>query len=170
VEAARAGEAGAGFAVVAEEVRNLAMRAGEAAKNTASLIEGTVQKIGVGAQLVERTNSSFHELKTSANKINELVGEIAAASQEQAQGIGQVSKAMNDMDKVTQSNAAGAEESASAAEELSAQAGQLHGYVLALRDMVGGAERAQGAPSQGHIPAGGRNKPKSLPYHHGSAD
>ena len=93
VEAARAGEAGAGFAVVADEVRNLAMRAAEAAKNTAVLIEGTVRKIKEGSEVVQKTNTEFSEVQISATKMGELIAEISAASGEQAQGIGQISKA-----------------------------------------------------------------------------
>ncbi|MCP3952658.1 MAG: methyl-accepting chemotaxis protein, partial [Desulfobacterales bacterium] len=118
VEAARAGEAGAGFAVVADEVRNLAMRAADAAKNTAELIEGTVKKVADGTDLVSRTSEAFSQVADSAGKVGELVGEIAAASNEQAQGIGQVNTAVTEMDKVTQQNAANAEESASASEEM----------------------------------------------------
>ncbi|HVO68389.1 MAG TPA: methyl-accepting chemotaxis protein, partial [Syntrophales bacterium] len=114
VEAARAGEAGAGFAVVAEEVRNLAMRAADAAKNTSGLIEGTVKKVKDGSNIVAKTNEAFVEVAVSTSKVGELVGEIAAASQEQAQGIDQINKAVMEMDKVTQQTAANAEESASA--------------------------------------------------------
>ncbi|MBN2255135.1 MAG: Cache 3/Cache 2 fusion domain-containing protein [Deltaproteobacteria bacterium] len=138
VEAARAGEAGAGFAVVADEVRNLAMRAADAAKNTADLIEGTVKKIKEGSDLVAKTNEAFGEVTTSAAKVGELVGEIAAASAEQAQGIDQVNKAITEMDKVTQQNAANAEESASASEEMNAQAAQLKDVAAELMETIGG--------------------------------
>ncbi|MBU0996344.1 MAG: MCP four helix bundle domain-containing protein [Proteobacteria bacterium] len=138
VEAARAGEAGAGFAVVADEVRNLAMRAADAAKNTANLIEGTVKKINDGSNLVTSTNDAFTEVAESARKVGALVGEIAAASKEQAQGIEQVNKAVVDMDKVTQQNAANAEESASASEEMNAQASQMMGYVNEMLALIGG--------------------------------
>ncbi|MBI5593625.1 MAG: MCP four helix bundle domain-containing protein [Deltaproteobacteria bacterium] len=138
VEAARAGEAGAGFAVVADEVRNLAMRAAEAAKNTAALIEGTVKKVADGTVLVKTTNDAFKEVAGSAAKVGELVGEIAAASTEQAQGIEQVNVAVTEMDKVTQQNAATAEESASASEELNAQAEEMKAFVGELAAMVGG--------------------------------
>ena len=133
VEAARAGEAGAGFAVVAEEVRNLAMRSAEAAKNTAVLIEGTVKKVGNGAEIVAKTNEAFTEVATSSSKVGELVGEIAAASNEQREGIDQVNKAVAEMDKVTQQNAANAEESASASEELTAQAQELQSMIAEFK-------------------------------------
>jgi methyl-accepting chemotaxis protein len=143
VEAARAGEAGAGFAVVADEVRNLAMRAAEAAKNTAALIEGTVKKVKEGNQLVERTNDDFHEVSVSVTKSGELVGEIAAASQEQAQGIGQVNTSVAEMDKVVQQNAANAEESAAASEEMNAQAEQMKEYVGDLVKLVGATDGSE---------------------------
>ncbi len=139
VEAARAGEAGAGFAVVADEVRNLAMRAADAAKNTADLIEGTVKKVKDGGDLVATTNEAFTEVATSSTKVGDLVAEIAAASNEQAQGIEQVNKVVVEMDKVVQQNAANAEESASASEEMSAQAEQMKGFVGDLVSLVGGS-------------------------------
>jgi methyl-accepting chemotaxis protein len=147
VEAARAGEAGAGFAVVADEVRNLAMRAADAARNTADLIEGTVKKVGDGSELVTKTNDAFSQVAESSKKVGELVGEIAAASNEQADGIEQVNKAVTEMDKVVQQNAANAEESASASEEMSAQAEQMKSSVGDLVAMVGksGKEKEQTA-------------------------
>ena len=138
VEAARAGEAGAGFAVVADEVRNLSMRAADAAKNTANLLEGTVKKISEGSRLVTQTNDDFTSVAKSAGKVGDLVGEIAAASREQAQGIGQVSTAVMEMDKVVQQNAANSEESASGAEQMTAQAEKLKAIVQDLDAMVGG--------------------------------
>ncbi len=161
VEAARAGEAGAGFAVVADEVRNLAMRAADAAKNTSGLIEGTVKKIKEGTGLVDDTGEAFAAVAQSASKVAELVGEIAAASSEQAQGIDQVNTAVSSMDKVTQQNAAHAEESASAAEELSAQAEQMKANVAEIVAMVAGraakekkASKAKGAPAAARSFAG----------------
>ncbi len=138
VEAARAGEAGAGFAVVAEEVRNLAIRAAEAAKNTAVLIEDTVQKIGDGSGLVNTTNDDFQAVAQSAIKVGELVAEISAASNEQSTGIDQITRAVTEMDKVVQKSAANAEETASAAEEMNAQAEQVRQVAKVLLDVVGG--------------------------------
>ncbi|HZZ43261.1 MAG TPA: methyl-accepting chemotaxis protein [Tepidisphaeraceae bacterium] len=137
VEAARAGEAGKGFAVVAEEVRNLAMRSAEAAKSTSSLIEGSVEAARNGVALSNEVAKQLGEIHQASEKVNALVSEIAAASHEQSTGIGQVNDAVTQMDKVTQSNAAGAEESAAAAEELSAQAEQLQGIVRDLTKLVG---------------------------------
>jgi methyl-accepting chemotaxis protein len=139
VEAARAGEAGAGFAVVADEVRNLALRAAEAAKNTANLIEGTVKKVRDGSTLVSSTNEAFHQVTGSSARVSELVAGISAASNDQAEGIGQITTAVTELDKLTQQNAANAEESASAAEEMSAQAETMLGMVGELVAMVGGA-------------------------------
>jgi len=144
VEAARAGEAGAGFAVVADEVRNLAMRAADAAKNTASLIEGTVKRVKDGSELVAKTNDAFERVAGSTAKAAELVGEIAAASSEQAQGITQINTAVSEMDKVTQQNAANAEESASSAEEMTSQAEQLSAMVEDLVALVGGNRNPKG--------------------------
>jgi methyl-accepting chemotaxis protein len=141
VEAARAGEAGAGFAVVADEVRNLAMRAADAAKSTTDLIEGTVKKVKDGSRLVTQTGDAFTKVAGSANKVGDLVGEIAAASREQAQGIEQVNRAVGEMDKVVQQNAANSEESASGAEEMNAQAEKLKRIVEDLGAMIEGSRR-----------------------------
>ncbi|MCX7823778.1 MAG: methyl-accepting chemotaxis protein [Syntrophobacterales bacterium] len=132
VEAARAGEAGAGFAVVADEVRALAMRAAEAAKNTALLIENTRRRVQEGSNYVHLAEETFRVVETRASKITELIGEIAAASNEQAEGVTQINKAISDMDKVVQRTAASAEEAAAASEELSAQAQQLRANIKDL--------------------------------------
>jgi hypothetical protein len=138
VEAARAGEAGAGFAVVADEVRNLALRAAEAARNTAVLIEKTVKQVHGGSELVAETAGAFAEVDSNATKGSQLVSEIAAASGEQAKGIELLNSAAVHMDTVTQNNAANAEESATASEDLRSQAEQLEATVENLVALVGG--------------------------------
>jgi len=139
VEAARAGEAGAGFAVVAGEVRGLAMRAADAAKNTSTLIEGTVQKVKTGSKLVEETSESFYIASQATGRISTLVTEIASSTGEQARAIDQVNSALSQIDSVTQNNAAAAEESASASEQLSAQSEMMRGTVGRLIALVGGS-------------------------------
>jgi methyl-accepting chemotaxis protein len=146
VEAARAGEAGAGFAVVADEVRNLAMRAADAAKNTSTLIENTIVTVQNSRDLTEKTQDAFKENIVITNKVGQLVDEIAAASSEQAQGIGQIGKAVSEMDKVVQQVAASAEESASASEELNAQAVQMKHYVERLTGIVEGEKQNSQIP------------------------
>jgi methyl-accepting chemotaxis protein len=141
VEAARAGEAGAGFAVVADEVRNLAMRAADAARNTAVIIEDTVKKVTDCSVLVEKANQAFLKVQTGSGKIGELVAEIAAACNEQAQGIEQINRSVTEMDKVVQQNAAEAEESASASNEMNAQAKMMRRFVHDLQIVVSGRTR-----------------------------
>lgn len=110
VEAARAGEAGAGFAVVAEEVRNLALRAADSARNSSTLMENIVAKVRKGENLVTVTCNAFREVTDSSAKVVGLMGEIARATQEQSQGIDQINRAILDMNQTTQENAASAEE------------------------------------------------------------
>jgi methyl-accepting chemotaxis protein len=138
VEAARAGEAGMGFAVVADEVRNLAQRSAQAAKDTAALIEDSILKSGEGSKKLGEVASSIQAITEGAGKVKTLVDEVEASSKEQAQGIDQISKAVAQMDQVTQRTAANAEESASASEELSAQSQALMAVVEQLQAMVGG--------------------------------
>ena len=138
MEAARAGEAGAGFAVVADEVRNLSMRAAEAAKNTSALIEETIKRIKDGSDLVTSTNDTFSQVAESSSKVGQLVAQIASASKEQAQGIEQLNRAVADMDRVTQQNAATAEESFHASNDMSAQASRMKEVVQELVRLVGG--------------------------------
>lgn len=138
VEAARAGEAGAGFAVVAEEVRSLALRAADAAKNTSGLIENIISRIREGSELVGGTHSSFSHVAEDVNKVTCLVGEIVIASSEQALGIEQIAVAVSAMDKVVQQNAAGAEETASGSGEMENEARQMKALVLELVKAVTG--------------------------------
>jgi methyl-accepting chemotaxis protein len=150
VEAARAGEAGKGFAVVADEVRSLAQRAATAAKTTSELIEGTVTRIAEGAGLVKQAEAAFQELSRGAQRVAQLVDEIAAASQEQAHGLDQISKSVSHMDQVVQSTAAGAEEAAATAKELSSQSRNLQATMKQLEALVGG--NSNGAMQTVHQP------------------
>lgn len=143
VEAAGAGEAGMGFAVVAEEVRNLAQRSAQAAKDTSDMIETSILRANKGADIAEKVSHSLVEIREQAKKVNEIMNEITTASQEQAQGIFQINKAVNQMEQVTQSIASGAEESASSSEELSAQAESLMEIVNNLILLVEGENGAK---------------------------
>jgi methyl-accepting chemotaxis protein len=143
VEAARAGEAGMGFAVVAEEVRNLAQRSAQAAKDTAAIIESNIQLSEQGVSVSKNVNESLVEINEQAQKVSELLDEVAAASQEQAQGIAQINKAISQMEQVVQSNASTAEESASASEELSSQSINMKDIVNSLVVLVNGAGAIQ---------------------------
>ncbi|VFR22687.1 Methyl-accepting chemotaxis protein I (serine chemoreceptor protein) [plant metagenome] len=138
VEAARAGEQGKGFAVVAGEVRSLAQRSAQAAKEIKGLIEDSVSKVGAGSQQVERAGATMQEIVQSVKRVTDIMGEISAASQEQSTGIEQVNRAVTQMDEVTQQNAALVEEAAAAAGSLQEQAVKLAEAVAVFRVQGGG--------------------------------
>jgi hemerythrin-like metal-binding protein len=140
VEAARAGEAGMGFAVVADEVRNLAQRSATAAKETADKIEGAIGKTAQGVEISNKVTEALNDIVAKVRQVDELVAEVAGASREQTQGITQINSAVGQMDKVTQGNAASAEECAAAAEELNAQAETMKHSVAELLQLVGGKQ------------------------------
>jgi len=142
VEAARAGEAGMGFAVVADEVRSLAQRCAQAAKDTAALIEESIEKSNGGKTKVDEVAASVKAISEESAKVKMLVDEVNLGSQEQSRGIEQVAKAITQMQQVTHSSAASAEQGASAAEELTAQSSSMKMVVERLAAMVGGAEQA----------------------------
>ncbi|ACY85356.1 methyl-accepting chemotaxis protein [Edwardsiella piscicida] len=133
VEAARAGEQGRGFAVVAGEVRNLAQRSAQAAKEIKGLIDTSVTRVDQGNQLVENVSHAMEEIVTSVNHISDTMQEISSASEEQSRGIAQIALAINEMDKVTQQNAALVEQSAAAAGALEDQADRLNQTVSQFR-------------------------------------
>lgn len=158
VEAARAGHAGAGFAVVADEVRRLALRSAEASRNTQDMVLDIIRKIEAESRLVGETEQKYREVETNVRTVGDLIGQISAASGEQAQGIEQVSKAVTDIDKMTQQNAGNAEESAGASRQLSAQAEQMGTVVHQLVSLVGRKN------ADGRGPAGKpRPEPPGLP-------
>lgn len=145
VEAARAGEAGAGFAVVADEVRNLALRAADAARTTSSLIEKTSQRIQAGAELVGRADGAFASVRQSTQKVGELVGAIASASDDQAQGVNQINCAVNEMNEVIQQNVATTEQSAATSGEMSIQAKKMKAMADDLVMLTDGSGPAKAA-------------------------
>ncbi len=151
VEAARAGEHGKGFAVVADEVRNLAQRCAQAARETTGLIEDSVQRAKEGADVAGEVGEALATIVGDVTKVTDLIDGITNASQEQAQGVDQVNTAVSQMDKVTQQNASAAEESASAAEELSAQATTVKDMVGELSVMIGGTRDKHQANQTQHI-------------------
>ena len=137
VEAARAGEAGLGFAVVAEEVRNLSQRCAQAASDTSHLIQESITRSNDGKSKVDQVAAAFRGVTLEAGRIKTLVGDVNRGSQEQASGVEQVGRAIVQMESVTRNTAASAEESAAAAEELTAQSAAMKGIVNGLIAMVG---------------------------------
>ena len=125
VEAARAGEQGRGFAVVASEVRSLAGRSADAAKEIKNLINASVARVDEGTALVDRAGATMTEVVTSIRRVTDIMGEISAASGEQASGVAQIGEAVTQMDQATQQNAALVEEMAAAATSLRSQAQEL---------------------------------------------
>ncbi|NPU85384.1 MAG: hypothetical protein HPY65_12980 [Syntrophaceae bacterium] len=156
VEAARAGEAGAGFAVVAGEVRNLATRAAEAARNTTGLIDNTITVVKQSNEIMGRTREAFGENMQIAFKVGAVIDEIAAASEEQAAGIQQISRAVSEIEKVTQQAANHAGESASVSGELNAQAEAIKGLMAALSALVSGKNALMERGRPNGVPVAGK--------------
>jgi len=146
VEAARAGEAGKGFAVVATEVRALAQRSGDAARNIRDLIGTSTQQVGAGVALVGQTGEKLGQMATRVDEVTALVNEIAEAAQHQAGKLQQVSEAVAEMDRMTQRNAAMVEQTSAATRSLASEAGQLHGLVKMFRTR----NRAEREKAQDH--------------------
>ncbi|MBL0720458.1 MCP four helix bundle domain-containing protein [Piscinibacter sp. Jin2] len=166
VEAARAGEQGRGFAVVAGEVRNLAQRSAQAAKEIKGLIGDSVDKVESGARLVQDAGSTMEEIVSSVRRVSDIIGEITAASAEQSDGIGQVNQAVNNLDQMTQQNAALVEESSAAAESLREQAQRLQQAIGSFRLEQGAQvqaaqliDRVRSSPRKAPAPASTAAKP-----------
>jgi methyl-accepting chemotaxis protein/methyl-accepting chemotaxis protein-1 (serine sensor receptor) len=158
VEAARAGEAGMGFAVVADEVRNLAQRSAQAARETSTLIEESIRNAAEGRGRVDQVVAAISAIHDESTRIKSLVDEVNQSSLEQARGIEQIGRAIVEMERVTQKTAAGAEQSASAAQELNAHSAALRQLVERL-NAVAGSSSSQPAASLRTVPSGARCAP-----------
>jgi methyl-accepting chemotaxis protein len=166
VEAARAGDAGKGFAVVAEEVRNLAMRSAEAAKNTALLIEEAVRKAEGGVTLNQEVLHNLEEIVSQVHKVSEVMGEIAAASEQQQHGVVQLNTAVEQLNQVTQQTAANSEETASTAQELSSQAAEMRHLVQVFQLSPGAVIHSaapRATPPQAAVPRSPQQPPAVKP-------
>jgi hypothetical protein len=174
VEAARAGEQGRGFAVVASEVRSLAQRSAEAAKEIKALIGTSVAKVEIGSQLVQDAGATMTEIVANVQRVSDIIGEITAAASEQSRGITDVNRSVNELDQMTQQNAALVEESAAAAESLKEQAHKLSGVVAAFRLADNGFDaqpKPTPAPSHSaaqqviqHAASAARSRPAAAAY------
>jgi methyl-accepting chemotaxis protein len=161
VEAARAGEQGRGFAVVAGEVRSLAQRSAQAAKEIKTLITDSVERVDSGAALADDAGKTMTEVVSSVNRVSHIIGEIASATSEQSTGIAQVNQAVADLDKVTQQNASLVEESTAASEQLRELAVEMTQAVSVFR-MAEGKAVALAAPKAA-VKLSARPAPKALP-------
>jgi methyl-accepting chemotaxis protein len=166
VEAARAGEQGRGFAVVAGEVRTLAQRSAQAAKEIKELIGNSVDRVNIGSELVNQAGTTMQEIVTNVTRVRDIIGEIASSSTEQADGVNQINAAIGNLDQMTQQNAALVEQSAAAATSMNEQAAQLTQVVsvfrLSANDTGVASVSARPAPAP-RAASSARNAPAAAP-------